>query len=357
MNENYAMLMLASMSDTENIPAEKNEQQAGPNTLWKEICFRMAGRSLLVVFVVGLLVRWTVRDSQEIIGAIYYALPWPLLGAMVFAAAYFYRMLSQRTLSRWLTAIGAVCIFGWGISTWQVSVATQSNIGTVRIIFWNTCRGWGGWDGLARELNTHQADIIGLVESGLSHQQIAERWKPHFADQTVRYLGRGMTIITRGEIGEIQDHTLAQGSHAYSVSVMLDGRENLVVICDICSTPWRSRSEPLQQLAKIVAAPTDKPVILMGDFNTPIDSLHLKPLQQKLMNVFGHAGNGMHVTWPLPLPVLALDQIWVNDRFQIQSAQLGWSWRSDHRLVMTDLQPNFDSQSKQQHQPLQPNQP
>lgn len=244
--------------------------------------------------------------------------------------------------------LAAGFVVWWCCLTWQVSFAQSelANLKPLRVVFWNVCRGLGGWNGLARELKKQQADIVGLVESGLSHQQIAKHWGPHFKDYHVRYLGRGMTIITRGEIGEIKDFLLAEGSHAYAISVMLEGYEYLVIICDIRSTPWRSRREPIEKLNQIVAANSEKSIILMGDFNTPMDSLHIQTFHSMLHNVFEQSGNGLHVTWPLPLPVHALDQIWVNDHISIQSAELGWSWRSDHRAVITDLHPQNRSHPK-----------
>jgi len=42
-------------------------------------------------------------------------------------------------------------------------------------------------------------------------------------------------------------------------------------------------------------------------------------------------------TWPLPLPVLDLDSIWLNDRIAAVVSENRWTWVSDHRPVVTEI--------------------
>ena len=84
----------------------------------------------------------------------------------------------------------------------------------------------------------------------------------------------------------------------------------------------------------------------MGDFNTPTDSLFLREIHRDFENAFEQAGDGYSATWPLPVPVLTLDQIWVNKGIEVYRCRLGWSLRSDHRPVLTDItiESSFDNQ-------------
>nr|MCH9792656.1 hypothetical protein [Planctomycetota bacterium] len=75
----------------------------------------------------------------------------------------------------------------------------------------------------------------------------------------------------------------------------------------------------------------------LGDFNTPSDSDHFRPLRKWIKNSFEVAGDGYTATWPLPFPVLDLDSIWVNDQFVVISSENRWTWVSDHRPVITDV--------------------
>jgi len=75
----------------------------------------------------------------------------------------------------------------------------------------------------------------------------------------------------------------------------------------------------------------------MGDFNTPVDSVFVAPLAERLTNAFQARGNGYYVTWPVPLPVLSLDQVWASREVELRDCELGWTWRSDHRPVVVTL--------------------
>ncbi len=77
--------------------------------------------------------------------------------------------------------------------------------------------------------------------------------------------------------------------------------------------------------------------MLLGDFNTPVDSVWLSAIRARFDNAFEVAGNGILATWPLPLPVLALDQVWVSDQLGVSCAKIGWSMLSDHRPVFTEI--------------------
>jgi endonuclease/exonuclease/phosphatase family metal-dependent hydrolase len=78
-------------------------------------------------------------------------------------------------------------------------------------------------------------------------------------------------------------------------------------------------------------------VVLMGDFNTPSDSVHFDSLRQGFQNAFETGGNGNAATWPVPLPVLAIDHIWTNRLVRVHSARHAGSVQSDHKAVFAEL--------------------
>jgi endonuclease/exonuclease/phosphatase (EEP) superfamily protein YafD len=109
------------------------------------------------------------------------------------------------------------------------------------------------------------------------------------------------------------------------------------MLVDIASNPFISRRESLTALAELAREHRDEPLIIMADFNTPPESVHFGLLREDFSNAFETAGNGFSGTWPLPAPVLALDQIWSNGRVAVNECHLVRSWRSDHRSVLASL--------------------
>lgn len=75
----------------------------------------------------------------------------------------------------------------------------------------------------------------------------------------------------------------------------------------------------------------------MGDFNTPPDSVHFKPIRQGFRNAFEIRGNGYSATWPIPLPLLTIDQIWTSHGIRVSRCECAWSWYSDHRPLLAEL--------------------
>ncbi|HSW44811.1 MAG TPA: endonuclease/exonuclease/phosphatase family protein [Phycisphaerae bacterium] len=105
------------------------------------------------------------------------------------------------------------------------------------------------------------------------------------------------------------------------------------------SSPLWSRRERFGELDKLLRTLQNRQVVVMGDFNTPPDSTLFNPMRGRFDNAFEAADRGLHVTWPVPLPVLAIDQIWISRPAPLADCHLGWSARSDHRPVIVDLSP------------------
>jgi endonuclease/exonuclease/phosphatase (EEP) superfamily protein YafD len=78
-------------------------------------------------------------------------------------------------------------------------------------------------------------------------------------------------------------------------------------------------------------------LIVLGDFNTPADSAFFRPLRAFATNAFEVAGSGCAATWPMPLPVLSLDQMWTTGRLRAVRCEHMLSWRSDHRAVRAEF--------------------
>jgi endonuclease/exonuclease/phosphatase (EEP) superfamily protein YafD len=113
-----------------------------------------------------------------------------------------------------------------------------------------------------------------------------------------------------------------------------------VFLVDIPSDPLLYRRQPLEELAEVASQFNAEPVVMMGDFNTPADSLHFNALRNSFSHAFELHGDGYAATWPLPLPVLQLDHIWANRRVDVSRCIAGWSSSSDHRPVMAWIRIN-----------------
>ena len=107
-----------------------------------------------------------------------------------------------------------------------------------------------------------------------------------------------------------------------------------LIVIDVRSDPRFSREPAFDRIEELVTQYSDRPLIIAGDFNTPLESIYLARLRQRMQNAFEARGSGLRDTWPVLLPVLSLDQVWANDRVDWHRCEHGWSLSSDHRPVL-----------------------
>ena len=109
---------------------------------------------------------------------------------------------------------------------------------------------------------------------------------------------------------------------------------------DLGSSPFYLRAASIRELARLVERVGDQPVIVAGDFNTPLDSVHYQWLRDiGLSELFEASGSGYLPTWPTPIPVLSLDQIWVRRTLKPLACVREWDRHSDHAGVIGTIAP------------------
>ncbi|MBC8114897.1 MAG: endonuclease/exonuclease/phosphatase family protein [Candidatus Saccharimonas sp.] len=96
---------------------------------------------------------------------------------------------------------------------------------------------------------------------------------------------------------------------------------------------------------QIESARGDKPLLLVGDFNTPVSSQMFQRHWGDFQSAFDLAGIGYGYTspckanryWPENLPWARIDHILCSPEWTVRSCQIGKSAGSDHRLIAATL--------------------
>ena len=73
--------------------------------------------------------------------------------------------------------------------------------------------------------------------------------------------------------------------------------------------------------------------IILGDFNTPFESLFFENFKKNYQHAFAEKGNGFRETWFWNLPLLSLDHIWVSRDLEILKTEKIATWKSDHSML------------------------
>tara|TARA_R110002095_G_scaffold114178_1_gene99731 strand:+ start:908 stop:1924 length:1017 start_codon:yes stop_codon:yes gene_type:complete len=296
-------------------------------------------------WVLALMIRLTVRDSGGVVPTlVFYTTPLILLSlgaTLVFVLAWsthWYRISLVWFLLSLLTGIW--CWNSQFRSNVLHPAAQAQNRPDLRVLFWNIGDRLWGMDVVLEELKTIDADLIGLVEAGTDSADMKQFWQDSFPDHPFQVVKNGFVFLSRIPVSNQNSGTLTEMGRFERVDLKWGqepGGGIAVCLVDIKSDIFRSRKKALLELATQVSQIPDQPILVLGDFNTPSDSDHFRPLRKLLKNTFEIAGDGYMATWPLPLPVLDLDSIWVNDHVTAVDSRNRWTWTSDHRPVVTDI--------------------
>lgn len=312
------------------------ESPAVPRSRWARWLDR-AALAIGLLSLSGLLVRLTIRDASVPFSTLFYATPLPLLSVGVAFFAFRQRQVWWR---RAFVAL-ALVLAAWTVATHWGRHAPRGVAGkAVKVLFWNTGRGaFSSSEGIAAEVTQAGADIVVLVEAvpWKEPDTIRQFWREACPQYRPSILGGGIVLLSRFPSGETTTADLPLLSITRQVEVDCDGHPLTLLICDLGSNPFRSRQAVLMQVAEAAERLIDRPALVLGDFNTPPDSAHFGPLRKSYRNVFETAGTGYLATWPMPAPVLCLDQMWINGSVEPGNCKHLWTVRSDHRPVLAEL--------------------
>ncbi|MFG0335148.1 MAG: endonuclease/exonuclease/phosphatase family protein [Maioricimonas sp. JB049] len=293
--------------------------------------------SLLLV-VVGVVLHATVRDRWVVTSLFFYSLPPIVIAVLAGLSAWaLWRDLSPRT-----ARAGALAVFlllvGWSqVHSWRLGPAPGVPQDVVRVVFWNTCRLSAGKERIARAVGQLDADIIALCEAGEATEAQRALWQSACPGYDVTFLGTGLIVLTRGVSGGVRGYSLSHETEVRQLDVELPSGRVTCLLVDVASNPASSRRPALRELAGIAETMSDRPLLILGDFNTPGDSVLFRPLRREHVNAFEQTGRGFGPTWPVPLPVLDIDQIWTNRHVEVRDCHIGWKWVSDHRPVYASV--------------------
>jgi len=311
---------------------------SGDRPRWTARLARNLDRILASLVVVGVILRLTIRDRVPGLSVLFYALPYGVLVPLAACVTITRLRRGPRLRSIYWTIGLAFLTLGWMAADWRSTQAARPQYDRpIRVVCWNTCRGFAGWDRIAAELPAYDADLIVLIEAGDPTPTMRALWQRHCPGYEVSFLGAGMVCLGRGNSSEATAHQVDEKSQLRQIAFSIRDQELTCLIVDLNSSPFYLRSEPLKTIAQAAHSLSDRPVLVLGDFNTPVDSALLGPLRERHVNAFETAGDGYRPTWPVFYPVLALDQVWGNRRIRFDACRHGWSRCSDHRPVVTEL--------------------
>jgi endonuclease/exonuclease/phosphatase (EEP) superfamily protein YafD len=202
----------------------------------------------------------------------------------------------------------------------------------LRVVAWNVAFVPFGAGPLAYRLRPYDPDLLMLTE-------FQSWYAPRLAsglgsDRTARPMDT-MCLIARGGI-EAARWVEADDRLQIFVADWIPGSGRLHVMgVNVISSPIVPRDPILRRV--LAAMDREKPDLVLGDFNSPRRSRALDPLPAGYVHAFDAAGRGWTYSWPVPLPVLAIDQAILSTRLEPLHYALHSTIVSDHRMQVLDF--------------------
>jgi endonuclease/exonuclease/phosphatase (EEP) superfamily protein YafD len=331
---------LTDPSRTEEAPAGSGQSAAAPEA--EPRAGRHAARAALAVGLAAcilLWVRWSLRDRLIVTEWLFHV-PVPLVLAVSTIPLFFYRARPS------LAGLALVSLMIPGLASlvseqprlFPVSAArNSSDPDPVRLTAWNVMSYNGGEDRIAAALSSDQPDIVCLLE-GTYRSQAPDSVRHALGPDMQWASVRQMAVGSRFPIGESQLLPTATRLRAFSVLVEVpDGPVRLLLV-DFPGPPRTDTGELFQELLSLQQT-IEEPMVIIGDFNTPRGSWHLRHALQGLRDAYVSSRQSPRWlgSWPAGIPIYQLDHCFASPEIGIISARTGRSGLSDHRRQIIEL--------------------
>lgn len=285
-----------------------------------------------LVLIAGLLLHLTVRDRVDYLATVFYALPLPVLAGLSFALSAWTRW-RRATLALTLAIVGVWCARSWSRNEPKPAAAGAP---TFSALYWNLGRPETPSADLIDLVTRLQPDVVGCGEPGKDFMQHGAGYEKALPGYACHLMPRGLFVLSRWPLRMRGRGRLAEtGAFAYFDVSAPQGLVRLVLI-DVYADPLMPRKPSLDE--SLGFAENNPHCIIMGDFNTPMESMWFAPYRAQLQDAFTAGGRGFRETWFWHLPVLSLDHIWVGKEWRVLETQKISRWSSDHTALFTRLQ-------------------
>ena len=303
-----------------------------------------------LIFLFALLLLWYFLGERHWILILFRYAP-PLLYLGLWLLVSFAHFLVERKVAMGLAMIALLVIVpGFLRPAWNLSAPQSSQL---KVISLNIHAGTFGTSRIAQLVKASGVDIIGFQEA---RPPLAKPdWDPaieltqklpsfHWARGGLK--GELLTLSVF-PIESSQEHELNEWSRVLDCRVQTEqGPLRVLNVHCVMGNPGglstsgleksaRARHEQARAIVDLVKE-DDTPTILLGDFNSPPNSVAHQILSRAFEDAFKQSGLGMGWTFPSRFPLLRIDYIWSRG-LTSTNCRVGKERVSDHRALLGEF--------------------
>jgi vancomycin resistance protein VanJ len=292
---------------------------------------------LITTAVTLLFATWFVgqvfRDRIWLTALCFY-LPSPLVAFLLAVIALLALWNRQRRMACiiGILALGPLLLLVAVENHWQSPSPPHDTGRHLRLLHWNVFGGAWGWDKVRQVLRDLKADACVLSEAPGEES----------LEDLAAELGPGYTVLRQENLAVLARGRLTLGEplgtrdgRSFSVLWDVEGTRFSLLVVDLPSSLTIARAPLLEDVRDAIVK--RQPDLVVGDFNAPRRSRALSDLPTGHAHAYDLAGSGWSSTWPVPVPLWAIDQCIVGPRLTAHRYELRSTTASDHRLQVLDF--------------------
>ena len=286
---------------------------------------------LLFGYAFLLLVHFLIKDRIFPLSILFYASPMPILilvGLVLLVICF-----RRKKIRISLIIICGILIALWLKNDYQTTKPV-SNKESSKVLFWNLAkRDQLPIDALKQSVTNYQPDVLAFVEAPKEILTNFEALKLELPDYNFEVLGGAMLIAAKGNI-TLLDFVYEDDIQTSAVlKITLRHKSIKMMISDATSNLLVDKKVPLEHILNL--ANQNQVDYIVGDFNTPYESAFFD-LYKENFESFHSLNDGFTATWPMGIPLLELDHVWLLKKHKPIVLKKEYFNASDHALLIAE---------------------
>ncbi|WP_299228641.1 endonuclease/exonuclease/phosphatase family protein [uncultured Psychroserpens sp.] len=287
---------------------------------------------LLIGYAFLLLIHFVFKDHIYPISTLFYSFPIPIIiiiGSLIILLhirkkVHFYCL--------FITLLGLV--FYWLSNFYYVQIDKTIPLNTSKILYWNVAKKPQlPLDIIIEQTKEHQPKVLAFVEAKYITQNDLDILKKVLPDYTFKDLYAHMLVGVKGKINSAKIYAQKKSHEAYLINATINNKTVNFIVVDIYAYPFVNKKPALDSIIDV--AKTHNASFIVGDFNTPYESVHFLNYHKNYTS-FHTYNNGFTATWPLGIPLMEIDHIWLSNKYSPVSLEKEYHSESDHALLIAE---------------------
>ena len=274
-----------------------------------------------VVTILGLLtIHFVIKERTFWSSLYFYAFPLPVIILVILAIS----IILTRRWRRYNLIIATVLLVIWLSRSFKIHIPDNIKETDLEVVFWNASRE-NTFESVINE-SGDIPDVMVLVEFRKKNiEELKKRYPEYYFYKSEREL----LVFSKTPIDTIIENTSNYNTTVINFKTV---GVNFYAV-DATGSTDVPKEWGLTYINKSIKEKNT--TIVLGDFNTPYESIHLKQLKKDFNQAFNNKGNGFRETWFYNIPLLSLDHIWVSKDLEILKTEKLYTTKSDHSMLKT----------------------